>query len=239
MFSIIVESDYACFSRCEAKVERMTYSVPTPTALEGLLKAIFWKPAIRYVIDRIVVYNPIKFMCVRQNEVKKKVLLKKVDSQMRGGDDDPAIYTREGDNIDQRATLMLKDVKYGIQFHFEMTGIRSDGADESEAKYAAIIERRLKTGQFFKAPYLGCRDFSVKSVTLVDDLDEASVDESLKGDVDLGFMLYDLKFADDMEKLKENWNMKYCSDNAEAVFYHPHMVDGVIDMDLYRPGAES
>ncbi|MCD8206863.1 MAG: type I-C CRISPR-associated protein Cas5c [Bacteroidales bacterium] len=235
MFNIIVEGDYACFSRCEAKVERMSYSVPTPTALEGLLKAVYWKPAIRYVIDKIVVYNPIKFVCVRQNEGKEKVLLAKVKNQMKGGDGDPTIYMKEG--ISQRATLMLRDVKYGVQFHFELTGIRSEKDDECDAKHAAIIERRLKSGQWFKTPYLGCRDFAAKSVTLVDSLNETAVDGSLVGDLDLGVMLYGLQFRDKVEKLKENWDLKYCSDEADAVFYHPHMIDGVIDVSHYREEA--
>ncbi|MCD8208810.1 MAG: type I-C CRISPR-associated protein Cas5c [Bacteroidales bacterium] len=238
MFNIIVEGDYACFSRCEAKVERMSYSVPTPTAMEGLLKAVYWKPAIRYVIDRIVVYNPIKFICVRQNEGKDKVLLASVKNQMRGGDKDPTVYMKE--SISQRATLMLRDVKYGISFHFELTGIRSDHEDECDAKHASIINRRLRGGQYFKAPFLGCRDFTAKSVTLVDSLDETGVDESLKGDIDLGVMLYDLNFKDNTEKLKENWDVsRYCTDEADAVFYHPHMVDGVIDVARYRAEVKS
>ena len=68
-FKIIVTGDYACFSRPEMKVERVSYDVPTPSALEGLVKSIYWKPAVHYQINKIVVFNPIEFKtncCYRQ-----------------------------------------------------------------------------------------------------------------------------------------------------------------------------
>ena len=74
-FHLVVEGDYACFTRSEAKVERASYDVPTPGALEGLLKSIYWKPALQYYIDRIVVFHPIQFTNIRRNEVKRKVSL--------------------------------------------------------------------------------------------------------------------------------------------------------------------
>ena len=64
-FKIIIEGDYACFTRPEMKVERVSYDVPPPGAIEGILKSIYWKPAIRYVIDKIIIFNPIEFMNVR------------------------------------------------------------------------------------------------------------------------------------------------------------------------------
>lgn len=71
-FKIMVKGDYAAFNRPEMKVERVSYDVPTPGALEGLIKSVYWKPAIRYVIDKIIVFNPITFINVRRNEVKGK-----------------------------------------------------------------------------------------------------------------------------------------------------------------------
>ena len=129
MFKIIVDADHACFTRPECKVERASYLTPTPSALVGMLKSIYWKPAIKYVIDKIVVFNQIKLANVRRNEVKDKVLLSAVKNKMNGGDKDPAILTKE--SISQRSTLLLKDVKYGIEFHFELTGIRSERGEES------------------------------------------------------------------------------------------------------------
>ena len=74
-FKIMAEGDYACFTRPEMKVERVSYDWPTPSALEGMLKSIYWKPAIRYVIDKIVVFNKIEFANIRRNEVKEKMTL--------------------------------------------------------------------------------------------------------------------------------------------------------------------
>ena len=123
-FKIMVEGDYACFTRTEFKVERVSYEVPTPGALEGLLKSIYWKPAIRYVIDRIIVFNPIDFANIRRNEVKDKVLLSAVKGQMKGTEADPSIYASESRS--QRAAMVLKNVKYGVEFHFELTGLKNE-----------------------------------------------------------------------------------------------------------------
>ncbi|MBQ2357545.1 MAG: type I-C CRISPR-associated protein Cas5, partial [Ruminococcus sp.] len=127
-FRILAEGDYALFTRPELKVERVSYDVPPPGALEGMLKSVYWKPAIRYVIDKIIVFNPIRFANIRRNELKDKVSLPKIKSQMNGKGGDPCIYTAE--ERTQRASMLLKDVCYGIEFHFEMTGIRSDRDDE-------------------------------------------------------------------------------------------------------------
>ena len=128
-FKMIVEGDYALFTRPESKVERVSYDVPTPSALEGLIKSVYWKPAVRYQIQRIVVFNPIRFMNVRRNEVKSKVLLSKVKSQMKG-DNSPEIFTAE--ERSQRSSMVLRDVKYGIEFCFELTHLRSENDDEDE-----------------------------------------------------------------------------------------------------------
>ncbi len=231
MFRLIVEADYALYTRPECKVERATYPVPTPSALEGMLKAIFWKSAIRYVIDKIVVFHPIRYAGVRRNEVKDKVLLSAVKRRMRGAAADPCIYTKE--SISQRASMLLCDVRYGVEFHFEMTGIRSEGAGETPAKYAEIIRRRLEKGQYFQQPFLGCREFPARRIVPVEAFDLTEVDESLKGERDLGIMLYGLRFQDD-ERLREEWNTAYCSDRADPVFYHPRMCDGVIDVAAFR-----
>lgn len=166
---ILISGDYACFTRPETKMERVSYEVPTPSAIEGMLKAIYWKPAIRYVIDKIVVINPIKYTNIRRNEVKEKISYSKVKSAMNGNLSSPTLYTKE--NISQRSAMILKDVKYAIEFHFELTGIQSEHDDECQEKHYKILLRRLKNGQFFKCPYLGCREFPVKSLELIDSLD--------------------------------------------------------------------
>jgi len=231
-FKIIVEGDYACFTRPEMKVERVSYDVPTPSALEGLLKCIYWKPPIRYVIDRIIVYNPIDFINIRRNEVKEKISYQAVKSQMNGKGGSPELFTK--DIINQRAGMILKNVKYGIEFHFEMTGIKSDHLDDTEEKHYNILLRRLQKGQSFRQPCLGCREFSVKSINLVDDFNLSEVSSELIGDMDLGFMLYGLRFKDGGVPINHDWENPQFSDNADAMYYRPHLIDGIIDVAKYR-----
>lgn len=191
-FRTIVEGDYACYVRPEFKTERVSYDVPTPGALEGMLKSIYWKPAIRYVIDRIVVFQPIRFTNIRRNEVKHKVKYSDVRGQMNGTGADPCIYAVEKRN--QRAAMILKDVKYGVEFHFELTGLKDDREENSESKHYNILKRRLENGQYFRVPCLGCSEFPVKRLELVEKFDPAMISDAIlsMGDVDLGFMEYHL-----------------------------------------------
>lgn len=232
-FKIIAEGDYACFTRPEMKVERVSYDVPTPGALEGLLKSVYWKPAIRYVIDEITVYNPIDFINIRRNEVSDKIPYQAVRSAMSGGGGDPSICTSECRS--QRAGMVLKNVRYGIGFHFEMTGLRS-GEDDTESKHFNIIKRRLENGQCFRTPCLGCSEFPVKKLYLTDSFDHGEISERIKdaGDVDLGFMCYGLQFRDGGVPENGDWDIRRFSDSASAVFYRPHMINGVIDVSRYR-----
>lgn len=231
-FKIIVTGDYACYTRPEMKVERVSYDVPTPSALEGMLKAVYWKPAIRYVIDKIVVFNPIDFINIRRNEVKEKISMRNVKNQMSGGDASPVLYASE--QRTQRAGMLLKNVMYGIEFHFELTGICSERGEESDEKHYNIILRRLRNGQAFHQPCLGCREFPVRTIKLVDEFDLSEVSHELKGSIDLGYMLYGMKFKDGGIPLNGDWENPKFSDSAEALFYRPNMVDGVIDVKKYR-----
>lgn len=231
-FKIIVEGDYALFTRPEMKVERVSYDVPTVSALEGLIKSIYWKPAIRFVVDRIVVFNPVRFINIRRNEVKSKILSGNVKSQMNRTGKSPVLYADE--ERTQRASMLLRDVKYGIEFHFEMTGMQSDHDDENEEKHYNILLRRLKNGQCFRQPCLGCREFSVKKIELVDEFDFSEVSSELKGDIDLGYMLYGMKFADGGKPVNNDWDNPEFSDAADALYYRPHMIDGVIDVSKYK-----
>ena len=230
-FKVIVEGDYAGFNRPELKTERVTYDVPTVGALEGMLKCVYWKPAFRIVIDKIVVFNPIKTVNIRRNEVKTKLPLKTVRAQMNGGGA-AVIYTP--DVRTQRGSVVLKDVKYGIEFHIERTFIRSDHEDECEEKHYNIMLRRLKKGQCFRQPCLGCREFSVKRLELVDDLDLSEVAEENMGRHDLGLMLYGMRFRDGGKPINGDWEHPQFSDKADAMYYHPYMIDGVIDVAEYR-----
>ena len=230
-FKIIVEGDYALFTRPEMKVERVSYDVPTISALEGMLKSVYWKPAVRYVIDEIVVFNPIRFINIRRNEVKSKIPLSAVRSQMNGTGKAEIFSSEERS---QRAGMILRDVKYGVSFHFELTGLKCEHDDECEEKHYNIMLRRLKNGQFFRQPCLGCREFAVKKLELVDEFRLDEVSETLKGDIDLGYMLYGLKFEDGGKPVNGDWSSPKFSDKADAMYYRPHMIDGVIVVGKYR-----
>lgn len=233
-FKIIVEGDYACFTRPELKVERVSYDVPTPGALEGMLKSIYWKPAIRYVIDKIIVFQEIDYANVRRNEVKDKVLLSAVKSQMKGKGGDPCVYTSERHS--QRAAMVLKNVKYGVEFHFELTGLKNDKEEDGENKHYNIIKRRLEKGQYFRTPCLGCSEFPVKRMELVEEFDENLISSKIleMGDVDLGYMSYKVQFADEGKPINGDWENPKFSDRASTIYYRPHMIDGVIDVKKYR-----
>lgn len=233
-FKIIAEGDYACFTRPELKVERVSYDVPPPGALEGMLKSVYWKPAIRYVIDRIVVFHPIDFVNIRRNEVKDKVLYSAVKSRINGKGGDPCIYTSESRS--QRASMVLKDVKYGIAFHFELTGLKNEKEDESEMKHFHILKRRLEKGQYFRTPCLGCSEFPVRRLELVEEFDTEGISSEIldMGDMDLGYMSYRVAFADEGKPVNDDWENPRFSDRASTVYYRPHMVRGIIDVKKYR-----
>jgi len=232
-FKIIAEGPIACFTRPEMKVERVSYDVPTPGALEGMLKSVYWKPSIRYVIDQIVVFRPIRFINIRRNEVQSKVLLSAVRSQMRGDTGaDPRIYASESRS--QRAGMLLKNVRYGVAFHFEPTGLKDDDADEK--KHYNILLRRLREGQHYRQPCFGCGEFPVTRITLTDAFDFGEISEEVlaAGDVDMGYMLYRMCFSDGGVPVNGDWENPKFSDKASAEYYRPHMVRGVIDVQKYR-----
>lgn len=236
-FRIMVEGDYACFTRPEMKVERVSYDVPTPSALEGMLKSVYWKPAIRYVIDKIIIFNPIKFMNVRRNEVKDKIhygdVKKNLNAIGKAEPKDLSIYASESRS--QRAAMILKDVCYGVEFHFELTGQKNGHADECEEKHYNILKRRLEKGQCFRTPCLGCAEFPARKLSLVSEFDTARIAREIaqRDDVDLGYMLYGLKFEDGGKPVNGDWDNPRFSDRAEAIYYRPHMVRGEIDVRKY------
>jgi CRISPR-associated protein Cas5d len=215
-FNFIVKGDYALFTRPEFAVERVSYDVPTPSALVGLISSVYWHPGIKYVIDEIRIYNPVNFVNIRRNEVSDKLPLKSVTDRIYGKAKDLSIYTKE--SISQRASLILKDVYYGVSAHFELTKEKDE--EQSEDKVYAILSRRLKKGQCFSQPFLGCREFPAK-VEWVESLPKSTLDYN----ADLGYMLYDLQYAKDK-------NGK-ALDSAEPRFYRPHVENGVIDVQKW------
>ena len=138
-----VWGDYALFSRPEMKVERCTYDVMTPSAARGILEAIYWHPGLRWVIDRIYVKKPIQFTSIRRNEIKSKISASNA-LQVYNGAKKP-LYLSSKAEIVQRASLLLRDVEYVIEAHFEMT----DKANETDnpGKFKDIMMRRLRRGE--------------------------------------------------------------------------------------------
>ncbi|PTR29603.1 type I-C CRISPR-associated protein Cas5c [Pseudomonas sp. GV085] len=192
---LLVWGERACFTRPEMKVERVSYDVITPSAARGILEAIHWKPAIRWAVDRIQVLKPIRFESLRRNEVGGKLSSASVGKAMKAGRTD-GLITFVDEDRQQRAATILRDVAYVIEAHFELT--EKADANDSEGKHLDIFNRRARKGQYFHAPCLGVREFPACFQLLEAGSNEPIVDEALKGGFDLGWMLHDIDFANDM-----------------------------------------
>lgn len=199
--------DMAVFSRPELKVERVSYDVITPSAARGMLEAIYFHPGMRYFIDKIYVCSPIAFTSVRRNEVKSKILASEVRRAYQGANNPMFLDTAQ--DIQQRATTALKNVRYVIEAHFAMT----DKANPSDnpGKFQDILKRRLRKGQCYTTPYLGCREFPA-GFRLWEGDEIPTIPETR----DLGYMLYDMDYRDPQ--------------NIVPMFFRAKMVNGVIDL---------
>lgn len=187
MIQLEVWGDYALFSRPELKVERVSYDVPTPSAARGIVEAVYYHPGLQWYIDRIYVLNPIRFVSVRRNEVTSKISARNMRQAMQGGNQ--ALYMAAPQEIVQRASLLLQDVHYVIEAHFEMTPKASPS--DNPGKFQDIVTRRMEKGQCFHTPYFGCREFPVRFGRWgggpIKTIDETR---------DLGLMLYDFDYTD-------------------------------------------
>lgn len=181
-----VWGEYACFTRPEMKVERVSYDVMTPSAARGLLEAIHWKPAIRWVIDAIHVLEPIRFQSVRRNEVGHKAPAGKIRSAMKRGDLEGLNLLVDEDR-QQRAATILVNPAYVVEAHFELT--KKAGPDDNEGKHLDIFNRRAARGQCFHQPCLGTREFAAHFELLPP---EAVPPPAIAESRDLGFMLFDI-----------------------------------------------
>ena len=206
---IRVWGPYALFSRPEMKVERCSYDVLTPSAARGLLEAIYWHPGLRWCIDKIQVVKPIRFTSVRRNEVKSKVSASNV-LQVYNGVDKP-LYINTKEDIVQRASILLCDVEYVIEAHFEMT--KKANVTDNPGKFQDIIKRRLKRGECYHMPYFGCREFPANFALCEEEISSYYENEPEK---DLGFMLYDMDYTD--------------SNNIQPMFFRAVMKHGTIDL---------
>lgn len=210
-----VWGDRACFTRPEMKVERVSYDAMTPSAARGILEAIHWRPAIRWRINRIHVLKPIRFESFRRNEVSEKIPLRNMERAMKVGSLE-GLRLLVDKNRHQRAMLCLRDVAYGIEAHFEMT--HHAGPEDTPAKHREMFRRRAERGQCFHRPALGVREFWA-AFELVEAIPPSTLPEEQR-DRDLGWMLYDIDYAN----------------GREALFFWAEMRGGVIDVATTQPG---
>jgi CRISPR-associated protein Cas5d len=181
-----VWGDYGCWTRPEMKVERVSYDVMTPSAARGILEAIHWKPAIRWVIDEIHVLAPIRFQSIRRNEVGSKASAANAKKAMNRGDIG-GLQLLVDEDRQQRASTVLVKPSYVIVAHFELTERR--GPDDSEGKHLDIFNRRAARGQCFHQPCLGTREFAANFELIPPD---APPPQTIAESRDLGFMLWDI-----------------------------------------------
>ncbi|UJS22937.1 type I-C CRISPR-associated protein Cas5c [Thiothrix winogradskyi] len=210
-FCLEVTGDFACFTRPEMKVERVSYDVITPSAARAVFEAILWKPAIRWHIRKIEVLKPIRWINLRRNEVSGVVPAGAVKSAMKQGKGNLGMYIEE--DRQQRAGLFLRDVRYRLHAEFEML---DNNPENNSVKFAEMFKRRASKGQCFNQPYLGTREFSC-DFRLVE-ADTTPV-QPLPETRELGWMLYDMDFAD--------------TANPMPRFFQAKMQDGVIHIPAW------
>ena len=208
-YCLEISGDFACFTRPEMKVERVSYDVITPSAARAVFDAVLWKPAVRWHIRRIEVLNPIRFINLRRNEVASVISTRNVQQAMTAGEGDLGLYIE--DDRQQRAGLLLRDVAYRVHADMEVRADRSD--PQPPPKYHAMFERRADRGQWVNQPYLGCREFDAR-IRRVTDL--ATERPPLAKDADLGWMLHDMDFKRPTD--------------PQPVFFRAQMKQGAIDV---------
>ena len=208
-YCLELSGEFACFTRPEMKVERVSYDVITPSAARAVFETILWKPAIRWHVRRIEVLKPIRFINLRRNEVASVISTRNVQQAMAAGEGELAIYVE--DDRQQRAGLLLRDVAYRVHADME---VRPDRVDPMPPqKYHAMFERRAERGQWVNQPYLGCREFAARVRLITDATHEPPPISETR---DLGWMLHDLDFERPSD--------------PQPVFFRAQMNNGVVEV---------
>jgi CRISPR-associated protein Cas5d len=213
------------------KAERVSYDVITPSAARGVLEAIYWKPQIRWIIDRLHVLRPIRFTTVRRNEVASKIPPGLVRTAMKVGSGNLGVAIEE--DRQQRAALLLRDVGYVIEGHFDILDFRFErGGPELPAKDCAgkhldMFTRRARSGQCFQQPYFGCREFPAR-FALIEAGDPLPVSTLAPADRNrnLGYMLHDLVFDQDAKTKAVR--------SATPRFFAAELKDGVLHVPPFH-----
>ena len=233
-YCLEVSGDFACFTRPEMKVERVSYDVITPSAARAIFEAILWKPAIRWQVSKIEVLKPIKWINLRRNEVGSVASTRNIETAIKSGTGHLGLYVE--DERQQRAGLLLRDVQYRLHASFELcdpslhkpnfphlskrtvnTG-ETDLDDEPNqaVKFMTMFERRAGKGQCVNQPYLGCREFAA-DFRLVEPGDSPA--QPISETRELGYMLYDLDYRNPA--------------NLTPLFFRASLVNGVIDVPAW------
>ena len=233
LLTVKVQGDFAQFTRPEFSAERVSYQVMTPSAARGILEAIFWKPEMRWRVQKIHVLNPIKQFSILRNEVNSH----QSDRAARAWDNPGDGYFAEDDRS-QRHSLCLRDVSYVIEAEIDL----KPHATDHIAKYRDMFRRRVDRGQCFNQPYLGTREFSASFEAVPKDEIPKAIEHEEK--IDLGWMLFDLEFSE----LKGGKVSYYAHDQngsrvaqgaAMPKFFHAELENGIltIPQSLYAPIA--
>lgn len=195
----------ACFSMPELKTERYSYDIPTPSALRGMISAIYWHPSIEWKINKIFILNPIRSERIKRNEIGRKIPLIK-----NAGSVYSSVIIADQDVREQRATRILRDVRYVVSASFIMTDNAS--SEDNPNKISAIVNRRLEHGSCFTQPYLGCREFSAAFRKWPENIPIETIHENR----DFGLMLYDLDYSNPSD--------------IRPMYFHAIMENGIVDV---------
>ena len=211
-FCLEVSGPFACFTRPEMKVERVSYDVMTPSAARSIFEAILWKPAIRWRVHRIEVLKPIRWINLRRNEVSAVVSTRNVQQAMAAGSGTLGLYIEE--ERQQRAGYFLRDVAYRIHADLSLVPGRSG---EPLMKYTEMFARRATKGQCVNQPYLGCREFAAAFSLVASDSPAATPISETR---ELGWMLHDLDFTRPSD--------------PQPRFFNAKMVAGVVEVPPFE-----
>jgi CRISPR-associated protein Cas5d len=208
-YCLEVTGDFACFTRPEMKVERVSYDVMTPSAARAVFEAILWKPAVRWKVLKIEVLKPVRWINLRRNEVASVVSTRNLQTAMKNGSGQLGIYIEE--DRQQRAGLFLRDVQYRL--HAQMQVLPGAGDNNTPAKFHEMFVRRAEKGQCVNQPYLGCREFACQ-FRLVDAPEQEA--PAIPDNLELGWMLYDMDFSNPA--------------NPQPQFFKASLAAGVLDL---------
>lgn len=226
--SLRVWGDFACFTRPEMKVERVSYRVPTPSAARGVLEAVYWEPEMYYLIDSITVMKPGTWFSFRRNEVGKVISMAEAKSALAGTKMMEPIRAGGGaEDAAQRNMLALTGVEYVFTAEVRLTD-KGKASGEKVVKYVEQFRSRAIKGKCAHRPALGVREFAAAF-----ELQEGKPEVPKPLTEDLGIMLYDV-FDPTMRRDQKNVS-------PQPVFFKASIVNGYMDchpdrVEILRPG---